>query len=308
MKVVDTWRIGGATRWDYPVFDESSGRLFVACGNQVQVIDTKTGKLAGSIPDLQGTHGTAIVPDKNLGFVTAGRQNAVAAFDLKTLKVTHTINMPSGGGRNPDAILYDPASQRVFALCAGGDAVVIDPAKLDEPPTPIACGGKLEYGRADGKGRVFINNEDRSEIDVIDTKAMKVAEKWPVAPAEGPSGLAFDGEHHRLFSVGGNQKMAILDSETGKLLADVAIGRGVDGCAFDAKLGVAVSSNGGDGTVTVVKETAPGKFAAVQTLATLRSGRTISDDPTTSRFYIPATLPAEAGKPAEFGIVVVAAK
>lgn len=307
LKVLDTWRIGGAMRWDYPVFDEAANRLYIACGNHVQVIDTKEGKVVGDIADLQGTHGTAIVTEKNLGFITAGRENAVAVFDLKTLKATRKISSPGNGGRNPDAIIYDPASKKVFAMCAGGDAVVIDPANLDAAPVSIACGGKLEYGRADGKGHVFINNEDKSEIDVIDTKEMKLTNKWPIAPAEGPSGLAIDTEHHRLFAVGGNAKMAVVDYETGKVLADVPIGKGTDGCAYDAKLGVALSSNGGDGTVTVVGETSPGKFAAVQTLATQKTGRTIANDPTTSRFFIPATIPGTEGNPAGFGLVVVGA-
>jgi DNA-binding beta-propeller fold protein YncE len=305
LKVVDTFKSGGEGRWDYPVADGDAKRLYVTRGTHLNVIDTESGTLAGDVDGLQGSHGTAIVADKNLGFVTSGRENAVAVFDLKTLKTITKVKTAGGASGNPDAILYDPASKKVFAFCGGGDAVAIDPANLDAPPVAIACGGKLEYGQADGAGHVFVNNEKTSEIVVIDSQALKVTDKWPIAPTDGPSGLAIDVAHHRLFSVGGNQKMAIVDCTNGKLLATVTIGSGVDGCAFDPKLGVCLSANGRDGTVSVVGEKSPGEFAALQTLTTMRSGRTIANDPKTSRFFIPATLPAEGGTAAQFGIVVV---
>jgi DNA-binding beta-propeller fold protein YncE len=305
LKVLNTFKIGGAGRWDYPTVDPEGKRLYVTRGNHVSVIDTEKGTLVGDITDVQGCHGTAIVRDKNLGFVTSGQENAIAVFDLETLKVKSKIKTAGASSRNPDAILYDSASGKVFAFCAGGDAVAVDPANLDAPPVAIPCGGKLEFGQADGAGRVFVNNEDKSEIDVIDGKALKVTDKWSIAPVTAPSGLAIDVAHHRLFSVGGNQKMAIVDYEAGKLLTTVPIGTGPDGCAFDPKLGVALSANGRDGTVTVVGEKSPGEFAALQTLTTLRTGRTIADNSKTSQFFIPATIPAEGGGPGEFGIVVV---
>jgi len=152
-----------------------------------------------------------------------------------------------------------------------------------------------------------VNCEDKNEIVVIDSRELKVSAHWPIAPATGPSGLAVDTAHHRLYSVGSNQKMAIVDSENGKLLATVPIGKGVDGCAFDAKLGVALSANGGDGTVTVVGEDSSGAFSSIQTLATLKSGRTIANDPKTSQFLIPATVPSASDGAMAFGIVVVGA-
>ncbi len=305
LSVIDTFRIRNATNWDYPIVDPESHRLYIACDKHVQVVDTKTGKRIGDIGDLQRAHGIAIVSDKKLGFITSGHENAVAVFDLHSLKVTRKIKMPNGGGKNPDPIIYDPASRKVFALCEGGDAVVIDPANIDAPPIPIHIGGALEYGRADGAGKLFVNNEDKSEIEVIDTKTMKLTDHWSLAPLESPSGLAIDLRHHRLFAVGENQKMAILDFQNGNLLATVPIGEGADGCAFDPKLGVAISSNGDDGTVTVVSETSAGEFAVVQTLKTAKSGKTIVDDPTTSHIYIPAKLPAQGRKPAQFGVFVL---
>jgi hypothetical protein len=308
LKVVETFKIGGPPgRWDYPVVDGDAKRLYIARTSFLQIIDTEKGTPLGEVKDLQVAHGAAVVPDKNLAFVTSGGENAVVVFDLKTFQTIRRIKTSGSGSRGPDAILYDPASQKVFAFCGGGDAAVIDPANLDAPPVAISCGGKLEYGQADGAGHVFVNNEEKNEIEVIDSKALKLTDRWPIAPASKPSGLAIDIAHHRLFSVGDNQKMAIVASATGKLLTTAAIGNRVDGCAFDPKLGVALSANGGDGTVTVVGEKSPGEFAVLQTLTTLKTGRTIANDPNTSRFFIPAALPAEGDSPAQFGIVVIGA-
>jgi hypothetical protein len=230
-------------------------------------------------------------------------------FDLDSFKVKQRIKSPDGIGRGPDAIVYDPASRKVFAFCAGGAALAIDPANFEAPPVAIDLGGKLEYGRADGNGKLFVNNEDKSEIDVVDTKSLKLTDRWSLAPLEAPTGLAIDVDRHRLFSVGKNKIMAIVNYENGKLLATVPIGMGPDGCAFEPKLGssgVALSSNGRDGTVTVVAETSPGKFGVVQTVETAKSGRTIVADPLTSRVYIPAMLTGAAGSP-EFGVLVLGA-
>jgi DNA-binding beta-propeller fold protein YncE len=303
--IVNTFHVGGAKDWDYPIIDSQSHRLYIACGDHVSIIDTKNGRHVGDVRDLNDAHGIAIVPGKPFGFITSGGENAAAVFDLRSLKVTQKIKMPGSGGKNPDPIIYDPASKKVFALCEGGDAVAIDPDHLDAPPFSIHIGGALEYGRADGAGKIFVNNEDKSEIDVIDTKTMKLVDHWPLAPLEKPSGLAIDARHHRLFAVGENQKMAILDYENGRLLATADIGGGADGCAFDPKLGVALSSNGDDGTATVVAETSPGKFAAVQTLKTAKEGKTIVDDPTASRIYIPAALPTKENKSSDLGVLVL---
>ncbi len=262
--MINTFHIGGAKNWDYPIIDSESHRLYIACDDHVSVIDAQSGKHIGDIGNVEDAHGIAIVPGKKFGFISSGGENAVAVFDLHSLTVTQKIKMPVGGGKNPDPIIYDPASRKVFALCEGGDAVVIDPENLDAPPFPIHIGGALEYGRADGAGRIFVNNEDKSEIEVIDSKAMKLTDHWPLAPLKEPSGLAIDLRRHRLFAVGENQKMVIVDLKNGKQLGTVEIGEGADGCAFDPKLGVAISSNGDDGTVTIVAETSPGKFAAVQ--------------------------------------------
>jgi hypothetical protein len=308
LKTIATFNTGGGGRWDYPTVDPVARRLYVTRGTRLQVIDIDQRTPIGDVTNLQGAHGTAIVPEKKIGFVTSGRENAVAVFDLENFKVLQKISTTSGGhGQNPDAILYDAASHKVFAFCGGGDAVVIDPANLAAPVVAINCGGKLEFGQSDGAGHVFVNCEDKNDIVVLDSQELKLSQRWSVAPLVKPSGLAIDVAHHRLYSVGDNEKMAVLDSENGKLLATVPIGKGVDGCAFDAKLGVALSANGGDGTVTVVREDPPGTFTASQTVTTVKTGRTIADDPKTSQFLIPATVPSSAEGNAAFGIVVVGA-
>ncbi len=271
----------------------------------MQIIDSENGTIVGDIDGLEGAHAAAVVNTKNLGFVTSGRENAVAMFDLKTFKIIDKIKTQAPGGKNPDAILFDSASQKIFVSCGGGDLVVIDPANPQTPIASIPCGGKLEFAQADGAGRVFVNNEDNSEIVVIDTKSLKATNHWPLAPVTSPSGLAIDIARHRLYAAGGNQKMAIVNSDNGQLLTTVPIGKGVDGCAFDPQLRVAVSSNGADGTVTVVSENPPGEFSVVQTLPTLKTGRTIANNPQTSQFFIPATIPAEGETPAQLGIVVL---
>jgi DNA-binding beta-propeller fold protein YncE len=305
LSVLRTLKVGGDGRWDLVLVDPASNRLYVTRGTHLQVVDCESGNIVGDVGDLQRAHGTAIALENNLGFVTSGGENAVVVFDLQTMKIIRKVKTQGDGSRSPDAIVYDPSSQKVFAFCGGGDAIAINPLDLNAPVVPIPCGGKLEIGQADGAGHVFVNDEDKSEVVVIDSKLMKVVDKWPIAPTEGPSGMALDTIHHRLFSVGSNQKMAVIDYLIGKLLATVPIGNGVDGCAFDPQLGVALSANGTDGTVTVVRESSPGQFSAVQTLNTLKSGRTIANNQKTSTFFIPATIPAEGKTAAQFGIVVI---
>ena len=239
--------------------------------------------------------------DHNLGFATSGRENTVVVFDLGTLKTIKRIKV----GQNPDAILYDPASRKVFAFCGrSGEAAIIDPANLEQEPVLLPLGSKLEFGVADGRGRVYVNDENKNEVIAINSKEQKVIAHWPLAPAEEPTGLAMDIEHHRLFAGCGNKKMAIVDFDTGKVLATVDIGAGVDGVEFDPQLG-AVSANGRDGTLSVVREDPAEKFMVVQTLNTVKSAHTITVDTKSHRMFLPATVEGENGGASEFGIMVV---
>ena len=222
-------------------------------------------------------------------------------FDLKTLKATNTIK----AGKRPDAILYDSVSRHVLVMNhSGGDITVIDPAALDKDPQTIAVGGALEFAVTDNAGHLFVNVEDKNEIVQIDTKSNKVLAHWPVAPGEGPTGLAIDIKNHRLFAGCGNQKMVIVDSESGKILATCPIGKGVDGVAFDDTLALAMSADGEDGTVTVIRESAPDKFVVSQTATSVKGARTIVVDSKNHQALLPCNVPDGKGGQT-FGIAVV---
>jgi DNA-binding beta-propeller fold protein YncE len=302
LKVIKTIPTGSTGRWDYICVDAAARRVYVPRSSHVQVVDLDKSEVIGDIPNTGGVHGVALAPEQNLGFASAGRDNDVVVFDVKTLKA---VGKPIKTGSGPDAIIYDPASKHVLAMChKGGVVTVIDPAALEKEPATIEVGGTLEYAAADGAGHVFVNVEDKSEIVEIDTSANKVMGRWPLAPGEGPTGLAIDIEHHRLYAgCGENAKMIVMDSESGKQLGAVDIGKGVDGVAFDPTIG-AMSANGRDGTITVVRETSAGKFEAVETAKSLKGARTIAVDTATHHVLLP-TFDAD-GK--TFVIAVVGAE
>ena len=287
-KVIDKIKIGGAGQWDYVFIDSDANRLYVSHGNQTEVIDTATSKLVGTIPETMGVHGIAIAPDLGKGFISNGRSNNVTIFDLKTLMATGTV----ATGMNPDAILYDPVSHRVFAFNGrSSDATVID-AKAGTVVATLPVGGKPEFAQYDGKGKVYVNIENTGEIAELDAAKAAITKRIPLAPCEDPTGLAIDRQKQRLYAACGNKKMAIVDYNAGKLIASVDIGAGADGAAFDN--GFAFSSNGGDGTMSVVQETSAGKFEVVETVQTARTARTMGADAKTHKLYLPA---AEQGPP-----------
>ncbi len=301
MKLLKTLPLGGDGRWDYLCVDTDARRVYVPRSTHVQVVDIDKGTVLGDIPGTNGVHGVALAMEQGLGFASNGRDNAVSVFDLKTYKVTKTIKT----GKNPDAIIFDPASKHVLSINhSGGDITVIDPAALDKDPVTIAVGGTLEYAVADGAGHVFVNVEDKSEIVEIDTAANRVLAHWSIAPGDGPSGLAIDVAHHRLFSGCANQKLMVVDSESGKVIATVAVGKGIDGVAFDPTLGYAMTANGTDGTVSVVKDAGGDKYEAVQTPATVKGARTIAVDLKVHHALMPCTVPDGKGGQT-FGLAVV---
>jgi DNA-binding beta-propeller fold protein YncE len=275
--------------------------VYVARASRVEVFDADSGALVGSVPGVNGAHGVALLSDGSAGFATAGKDGTVIRFDAKTLQPTATIKV----GNKPDAILYDPFSKCVFVFNhGGGDVSVLNPANPAAPVTTIAVGGTLEFGVADGAGRVYVNVEDKGELVAIDSKQMKVVARWPVAPGEEPSGLAMDVAHRRLFAGCANNKMVVLDADSGKQLAVLPIGAGVDGVAFDPTLNLAMSANGKDGTLTAVREVSPGKFEVVQTLPTAKSARTIAVGPKTGTVYLPCLVPGRNNMPT-FGLLLV---
>ena len=287
-KVLDKIKIGGAGGWDYVYIDSDANRLYVSHTNQTEVIDTATNKLVGTIPETTGVHGIAVAEDLGKGFTSNGRANNVTVFDLKTLAATGKI----ATGMNPDAILYEPASHRLFTFNGrSSDATVID-AKAGTVIATLPVGGKPEFAQHDGKGRIYFNVENTSELVELDAAKAAITKRIPLAPCDEPSGLAIDRQKRHLFAVCGNRKMVIVDPDAGKVIGSVDIGPGADGAAFDN--GFAFSSNGGDGTITVVQETSPGKFEVVESVPSTRSARTIGADPKTHKLYLPA---AEQGPP-----------
>jgi DNA-binding beta-propeller fold protein YncE len=254
------------------------------------VVDTEKNTIVGEIPDTPGVHGVALAPELGRGFTSNGRANTVTVFDLKTLAVLGNVEVT---GENPDAILFEPVSRRVFTFNGRSDnATAIDAARTKVVGT-LALGGRPEFAVADGKGRVFVNLEDKSAIVEFDARTLKIEARWPLAPGEEPSGLAIDREHRRLFSGCRNNLMVIIDADSGHVLATPSIGSGVDGVAFDPGTSMAFSSNG-EGTLSIVREESPDKFALVGDVRTRRGARTIALDESTHRIY---TATAQFGPP-----------
>jgi YVTN family beta-propeller protein len=274
--------VGGEGGWDYLTFDSRSHRLFVSHGTKVVVLNTDSDKVVGEIPKTEGVHGIALATEFGRGFVSNGRSSTVSIIDLNTLNLIDTIPV----GKNPDAILYDAFSHRVFVFNGrSNDATILDAEKGTVIST-LPLGGKPEFSVTDGKGRIFVNIEDKSEIAVIDAKALTILSYWPIKPGEEPSGLALDVEHHRLFSVCSNKLMVVVDANNGNVITSLPIGDRVDGCVFDPGAGLAFSSNG-DGTVTIVREESPSKFSVLETITTQTGARTITVDPVTHTLYLP---------------------
>ena len=284
-------KVGGDGGWDYLTVDSTARRLYVSHATHVAVIDIDAGKVVGDIPDTPGVHGIAIAPELNRGFVSNGRSNTVTIFDLKTLKSVGQT--PTG--ENPDSIRYDAVSGRVFTFNGRSKNSTAIDAKSGAVAATIALPGKPEFSIADGKGKVYVNIEDTNEIVEIDAAKATVTKKYSLSPCQEPSGLAFDAKSRRLFSVCSNRLMAISDPDAGKVVATPAIGAGSDGAAFDAGTGYAFSSNG-DGTLTVVQQTA-GKWEVLENIATERGARTIAVDDKSHRVFLPTakTAPAAAG-------------
>jgi YVTN family beta-propeller protein len=264
--------LGGEGGWDYLTYDPAGKRLFISRGTRVMVVDPEKGSVIGEIPNTAGVHGIALAQDLGKGFTSNGRDNTVTVFDLKTLKETAKIKLE--GGENPDAIIYDPASKRVFAFNGRSkNATAIDAANGTVVGN-IPLDGRPEFAVADGKGTVFLNIEDKNEVVAIDARKAAVVNTWPMAGCEGPSGLAMDQKNRRLFA-GCDKVMAIVDADSGKLVATLPIGDGVDATAFDPSTNLAFSSNG-DGTLTVVQEESKDKFSVAQNAATQKGARTMA--------------------------------
>ena len=282
-RIIKRLKVGGEGGWDYLTVDAAARRLYISRSTHVMVIDIDADKVVGDIPNTQGVHGIAVAPELRRGFTSNGKADTSTIFDLKTLKVLGEVKT----GSNPDAILYDPASKRVFTFNGKShDATVFDAASGKVIKT-IPLGGKPEYSATDGNGKVYVNNEDTNEVIEIDSFAGKIAKKFSLKPCNEPTGMGLDAEQGRVYSGCHSKIMTVLDIKTGKLIATLPVGENVDGNGFDSVTGLAFSSNG-DGTLTVVSETSPGKFEVVDTVQTQRGSRTMAIDSASHNVYLPA--------------------
>ncbi len=307
--------IGGPGRWDYVSVDPAAKRLYVTRSTHTQAIDLTTDQVLFDVPGQLGSHGVVAVPSVGRGFVTDGKGATIVAFDLKDGAVIATI----ATAEDADGEVYDAGTNKVLATCGDAEKLVVLDASADPKSAhadTVDLGGKPEFLAADGKGMAYVCVNDKNEIAVVDLKALKVTARYPTGTGEAPTGLAIDAEHGRLF-VGcrRNKKLVVMSTADGKVLAELPMGAGNDACGFDPGTGEAFASCG-DGTLTVAKETSPGKFEVTQTVQTPKGARTMAVDPATHTIYLPTAEmnPLKAGerratvKPDSFMIAVVAGK
>jgi YVTN family beta-propeller protein len=289
--ILTQWNIGGEGGWDYLTSDPKAHRLYVTHGPRVEVLDTDSGKVVGSITGLKGTHGVALDDGGKYGYVSDGGANMVVVFDRATLATVASIP----AGTNPDGIAFEPVTKTVWAFNGrSSNATVIDTAQRKVVAT-IPLDGKPEFPVADGKGTVFANIESKNEIVRLDAAARKITATWPLANCESPSGLAIDRAGRRLFAVCDGGKMAVVDANTGKTLANPSIGDGPDATRYDSARKLAFSSNGG-GTLTVI-DASKDSYPVRQNLATQRGARTMTLDEETGRIYLAAAKFGERPAP-----------
>jgi hypothetical protein len=300
--------IPGDDGWDYLIVDAAARRVYVSHGTHVVVMNADTDAIEGDIPDTQGVHGIALAADVGRGFVSAGRANKAVIFDLKTLKTISTVDTDA----NPDAIVYDSVTKRVFTLNGRGQNTTAINAADGTVAGKLALGGKPEFAVADGKGSIYVNIEDKNELVQFDAKNLSETHRWPLAPCKSPSGLSMDLKNRRLFSVCDENVMAVVDADSGKVVATPKICDGPDASAFDPGTGFAFASCG-DGNLTVVHEDSPDMFTVIEQVSTKRSARTMGLDLKTHNIFLPSAefdppAPGERRgkmKPGSFAVLVV---
>ncbi len=274
----------GSTReyFDYVTVDSASRRVYLSHGTEIKVLDADSGALVGNITGLKQDHGVAVASEFGRGFISDGAQGKVIIFDLKTLKVTGEAKADN----DADCVIYDPASKRVFVMNGDPHSSTVIDAKSGNVLGTIDLGGGPEFAVADGKGTVYINLEDKSELVVVDAATMKIKSRWPLAPAGAPTALAMDVAHHRLFSAGRNpQMMVVLDSESGKVIQSFPISAGVDAAAYDPETGMIFVSTR-DGMVHVFHEDSPDKFSEAETIKTEYGAKTMGLDTKTHNLFL----------------------
>ena len=277
-------KIGGKGFWDYFAVDEPARRVYLSHNTKIEVVDADTGEVVGTVedPKINGVHGVALVADLGKGFTSNGITNTSTIFDLKTLKPEATI--PTG--KHPDAIIYDPYSKQVFVFNGDSDNATVMTAATGKVAATIPLGGGPEFAASDGAGMVFVNLEDKNQVVAIDAKKLKVARRYPTAPCREPAGMAIDLAHARLFIGCHNKMLGVMDTKTGKIVSTVPIGAGVDANRFDPGTQLVFSSNGDDGTLTVIHEDTPDKYTVLENVKTEHGARTMEVDPKTHNVYL----------------------
>ncbi|MGB6676832.1 MAG: YncE family protein [Terriglobales bacterium] len=292
--VIKKIAIPGQGSWDYLTVDEDARRLYVSHGTQVEVLDVDSGAIVGKIENTQGVHGIAIAPDIGRGFVSDGQSSTVTIFDLKTLKTIAEV--PTG--KKPDAIIYDPATSRVFAFNGGSNSATVIEGKDGKVAGTIDLGGGPEFAAADGNGYVYNNLEDESLVLKVNSRTLKVEQRWPTEPCAAPSSMAIDRANRRLFLGCRSKVMAVMNADTGQVITTLPIGDHVDATAFDTGTRLIFNSNG-EGTVTVIRQDSPDKYSIAETVKTLPRAKTSALDPKTHQLFLST---AESG---QFEVLVV---
>jgi YVTN family beta-propeller protein len=286
--------IPGEGGWDYLTIDESARRLYVSHGTQVEVLDVDSGAIVGKIEKTPGVHGIAIAPELGRGFISNGQTSSVTIFDLKTL---NTISQ-APAGKKPDAIIFDPATSRVFAFNGGSNSATAIDAASGKVAGTVDLGGGPEFAVADAKGYVFDNLEDESLVLKINARDLKVEQRWPTAPCSAPSSIAMDRDNRRLFIGCRSKVMAVMNADTGKVITTLPIGDHVDATAFDPQSKLIFNSNG-EGSITVIHQDSPDKYSVVDTVKTVPKAKTMALDPKTHQLFLST---AENG---QFEVLVV---
>ena len=311
---VAKFNIGGDGGTDYLTAEPGTGRVFVSRGTHVMVIDGATGRVLGDIPDTPRNHGIALAASSNHGFITSAGDSSVTMFDLRTLAVIKKIKIPTGG---LDGIMYDDFSDRIILTNHSrpiGTAVALDAKTGDIVGTAELEDNGPEGAASDGRGKIYVNNEGKSTIQVLDVKTMRVLASWPLAPCEGPTGIAYDRAANRIFS-GCGKTSVVIDATSGKVVATITNGDGVDALGWDASQHLIYIPAGRDSNVTVVREDAPDKYTVVATVPTMRGAKTITVDTVRHIAYLfqpefgplpPGTPPPAPGTRGPRGPVIAA--
>lgn len=287
--VADRWVIGGQGGWDYLLSDDAAHRLYVTHNSRVEVLDSRSGKSIGAVTGLKSTHGVALNPDGKTGYISDGAGNSIVIFDQNTLSITSTLPV----GNNPDGIAFEPVTNTVWAFNGRSNNASVLSTSSNGIIATVALPGKPEFPQADGQGNVYVNIEDKNVIVKIEAGTQTIVATWTLKGCESPSGMAIDRIKHRLFSVCDGNKMAIVDYTSGQQVGLASIGDSPDAAGFDAKTGLAFSSNGGDGTLSVV-DTSKSSFPTVQTVKTVKGARTMAFDASTGRIFAAAAQYAAA--------------